>query len=230
MTLQHTLVPRILVWLHDRHSMWQRQRGWRGPASDLHEKVHRFLTPFSEAELEGLLSKKLEFDSLSVKTYLFLQPIDEGAVIVPVLSFRYNFQPSHAELRLQLALFVPHDNGLAAIGCRFETPEGPGTHDYYHAQMFRAFQGGVELPGCPPWLPTSRPAFQLKADDPVTLLVCMAISVYGLHPKGELGELRQASFANELKPYMQKLCPPVTVRKTQPATTEPISRRAKRRG
>jgi hypothetical protein len=228
MSTEHTrtLVRQILVWLDNRHSRWQ--RGPQGPASDLHERVHRILIPFSEAQLEGLLLKKLEFDSLQMNRYLFLEPIDEGASIVPVLSFGYSFQRSKAELRLRLALFVPHDNDLAAIGFRFEPPEGPGTHNYYHAQMFREFHGGGAgpcLPSCPPWLPTSRPAFHLKADDPVTLLISMVISLYGID---RVQEFRQATFANDLKSCMDKLCPRVPVGEDQPAAGGPINRRVRR--
>jgi hypothetical protein len=177
--------------------------------------------------LEGLLSKNLVFDSSKQNRYLFLEPIHEGKDIFPVLSFRYNFRGNNAELRLQLALFVPHDKDLAAIGCRFEPPEGPGTHNYHHAQMFRAFQqGGEELPCCPPWLPTSRPAFHLKAYDAVTLLISMVISLYGIDRVQELG---QGHLANELKPIMNELCPTVAVRESQPATTKAINRRVKRR-
>jgi hypothetical protein len=225
-SMQRTLVRQILLWLQNRYGAWERNP--RGPASRFHDRVHEAYPGFSVTQLECLLSNELEFDSSGQNRYLFLEPIDEGSGIVPVLAFRYNFRAHNAELRLQLALFVPHENDLAAIGCRFETSEGPGTHDFHHAQLFRGFYGagGQCLPLCPPWLPTSRPAFQLKADDPVTLLVCMVISLYGL---GSAGELQQASFANELKPSMQKLCPAVTVPKTQSATTKPTSRRVKAR-
>ena len=225
MSIEHTLVREILCWLQDRHGSWQRNP--RGPALMLHERVHERYTPFPEKQLDDLLSHKLAFDSENENRYLFLEPIDKGTVIVPMLSFRYDFQRNKAELRLQVAIFVPNGNSLAAIGCRFEPSEGAGAHDYFHAQMFRQFKGGRGgpcLPACPSWLPISRPAFQLKANDPVTLLISMLISLYGIDLAQDL---RHAPFANELKPYMERLCPTV-VRKGRPAKTEPPSQRAKR--
>jgi hypothetical protein len=224
MNMQHTLVRQILLWLQNRCGAWERNP--RGPASTFHDLVHASYPGFSETELEGLLLNRSEFDSSEQNRYLFLEPIGEGPGIVPLLSFRYNFQGHNAELRLQLALFVLHDNSLAAVGCRFEPSEGPGVHDYWHAQIFREFHGrGPRLPRCPLWLPTSRPAFQLKADDPVTLLISMVISLYGF---GSTHELQQAPFANALKPYMERLCPTGAVGKTQPATAARAGRRAKR--
>ena len=226
MSIQRTLVRQILLWLQGRYEAWKRDP--RGPASKFRELVSVTCPEFGQTELEALLSKKIAFNSSGENRYLFLEPLNEGKGIVPVLSFSYDFQGKNAELRLRLALFVPHNNSLAAIGFRFEPSEGPGTHDYFHAQMFREFRGrgGKALPECPTWLPTSQPAFHLKADDPVTLLVCMVISLYGIDVAGEL---EQQSFANALKPYMRRLCPAAAARNVQQAITEPTGARAKRR-
>jgi hypothetical protein len=224
--IQHTLVREILVWLHDLNAQWQRDQ--RGPASKFYPQVHVNHPRFSQPQLEAL-SKQAVFNSSDQNQYLFLEPINDGEGIVPVLSFRYDFRGGSAELWLQLALFTFHDGNLAAIGCRFEPPEGRGPHDYFHAQMLRSFRGRAGLsglPGCPPWLPTSRPAFHLKADDAVTLLISMVISLYGL---GRARDLQETSFANELKPYMNRLCPTDGVRGNQPVAAGPINRPARRR-
>lgn len=210
MSIQHTLVRDILCWLQDRHGSWLRNP--RGRALTVHQQVYQTYAAFPEKQLGKLLSAELEFDSASQNRYLFLEPIDKGT-IVPMLSFAYNFQRTNAELRLQVALFVPNGRTVAAIGCRFEPSEGRGIHDYFHAQMFRQFKGraaGPCLPCCPPWLPISRPAFPLKADDAVTLLISMLISLYGID---FAQDLRQASFGNALKPYMEKLCPTAAPRR-----------------
>jgi len=226
MSIEHTLVREILCWLQDRHSNWRRNPG--GPALKVFDRVHQRFTEFPEAGLKDLLSHNLQFDAENQNRYVFLEPINEGGGIVPMLSFRYDFRPNRAELRLRVALFVPDGNsGVAAIGCRFEPPEGPGTHDYFHAQMFREFKGasrGLCLPACPAWLPCSRPAFHLKAHDAVTLLISMVISLYGIDMAQDL---RQTRFANELKCYMDKLCPTAAVPTSRPST-EPAAQRVRR--
>jgi len=221
MTKQHSLVRQILLWLQNRYDPWGRNP--RGPASKFHGRVHQTYSEFSETELEGLLSKRAEFDSSQQNRYLFLEPIDKGLGIVPVFAFRYDLRADKTGLWLQLALFIPDGNSLAAIGCRFEPPEGRGTHNYFHAQLFRDFQGGANasLPACPPWLPTTQPAFPLKAHDPVALLICMVISLYGLD---RVEDLLQAPFANELKPYMERLCGTAVA---QPAAAGTARRRRK---
>lgn len=223
---EHTLVREILSWLQDRYWSWLRNPS--GPASKFHGQVNEMYPAFPDTRLKDLLSDRLEFDSKN--TCLYLEPINEGLGIVPVLSFSYKFKEKNKfDLRLQLALFVLHEGNLAAIGCRFDPSEGPGTHDYYHAQMFREFHGGRALPclpSCPPWLPISRPAFHLKADDPVTLLISMVISLYGIDRVQQ--EFRQATFANALKPYIDRLCPTVAVRENQPAAAGPTSQRGRK--
>lgn len=224
MSIEHTLVREVLCWLQDRYWSWQRNPS--GPALKFLDRVHQRFTEFPEAGLNELLAHHVEFDAGNQNKYIFLKPINEGGGIIPILSFHYNFQPSKAELRLRVALFVPDGNSdVAAIGCRFEPPEGPGTHNYFHAQMFREFRavGGSFLPSCPAWLPCSTPAFQLKAYDPVTLLISMVISLYGI---GVVQDLGQTRFANELKCYIDKLCPTAAVPKSRPSA-EPAGQRVK---
>ena len=78
------------------------------------------------------------------------------------------------------------------IGFRMETPESMnqegdmpangGIHDFHHAQLIRRFgQPKLDiLPiDCPVWIPDSQPSFPLPAECPVTLLLCLIVTLYG---------------------------------------------------
>jgi len=225
MCIQRETVRQTLLWLENRYRAWVRNPF--GAAGHFHERLCVAYSPFAETELGHMLTGAELFDCSAQRRYLFLEPADGGAIL-PVLSFRYDFQRAEPELRLQVALFVPCDNGFAGIGCRFETSEGRGAHDYCHAQFFREFHGqtpSAPLRFCPPWLPTSQPAFLLKADGPVDLMLCMIVSLYG---SGRARDLQNEPFSNELRPHMQRLFPAEPVSDTHPAARN--RRRSRRRG
>ena len=88
-------------------------------------------------------------------------------------------------MSIYLFLFKWADgNGtLRAIGYRFETRHGSGgdAHDYYHAQPVSDLKRAKirhRLP-CPGWIPDEVPAFPLRAENPIELLLCTLVSMYG---------------------------------------------------
>jgi hypothetical protein len=124
---------------------------------------------------------KSSFDLLQTNRFLYLEPITKAGHFLPVLTFKCDFTKSHLEVRLRLALFLLDSaSKLRAVGYRFETPEGPGRHSYYHAQPITSFalDSSSQLP-CPNWLSSDHPSFVLDAVDPVTLLVGLLVSLYG---------------------------------------------------
>jgi hypothetical protein len=98
-------------------------------------------------------------------------------------------------------LFMParnaDDGPPAAIGLRFEMPEGAdGLHSYFHTQLCRHFRGETALfPGCPEWLPDQHPAIPVDADGPLSLLIALLKSLYG---NTLLRDLRQSHLWEEL--------------------------------
>ena len=80
---------------------------------------------------------------------------------------------------------VDDDINVKSLGYRFESPEGKnnqnaGVHHYYHIQM-------IQPPTCRiDWLPETQPAFPLDADNPVKLLLCVLVSLYGLDYLGTI--------------------------------------------
>jgi len=155
--------------------------------------------------LEELIAAN-EFDLLDAKRFIYLEPVLQGPQMLPVMSVRCNFRRAAPEVRLELGLFLLDSKGeLAAIGVRFETPEGStGMHRYYHAQLFVAFhkEGAYRLPQCPEWVPTEQPALLLKAQDPVSLLMNLVVSVYGYDHLD-----RVTGVGRILKSYMGRVAP-----------------------
>lgn len=160
--------------------------------------------------LEGLIgrSTRPEFDLLSAGRFIYLEPILNGRQMLPVMSIRSNFKPSPPKVRLEVGLFLLDSRDeLCAVGWRFETPEGStGRHRYHHAQLFTAFhkQEAYRLPLCPDWIPIEQPALLLKADDPVTLLMNLVVSVYGYD---RLKDVNAGVGGNILKAYMGRVAP-----------------------
>ena len=145
------------------------------------------------------------FDLLDAGRFVYLEPVLRAPQIFPVMSVRCNFRLALPEVRLELGLFLVNAGGeVGAIGCRFETPEGTtGRHRYHHAQLFSAFhkQEAYRLPLCPRWYPDENPAFLLRAEDPVTLLMNLVVSLYGY----EYLDTLNAGIGKILKPYMIKI-------------------------
>ena len=134
---------------------------------------------------------------------------DPDCVPILSLYFKLKETQSIAKLRVLLAYLdenrKPHGIygiGIYGIGFRMETPEkinqgvnssvnsqrvdttdNSGAHDFHHAQLIRKF-GQRELDDklkidCPTWLPQSQPSFPLPAKCPVTLLLCLIVTLYG---------------------------------------------------
>ena len=64
-----------------------------------------------------------------------------------------------------------------------DMPANGGIHDFYHAQLIQRFRReelNSELQiDCPCWIPDSQPSFPLPAKCPVTLLLCLIVTLYG---------------------------------------------------
>ncbi len=75
------------------------------------------------------------------------------------------------------------DESLSTNNQNLRSGNAYGIHDFHHAQLIRKF-GQSKLDDklqidCPVWIPQSQPSFPLPAECPVTLLLCMIITLYG---------------------------------------------------
>lgn len=193
MDREHGIVRDILLWLWQGHSSWLNNDA-SAPERELHDKLARNHTPFGQVDLEIALRKE---SIQSVDRFIFLQPPGRGGLILPILNVNWNFGLNIPIIRLRLSLFGLNQGRLIDMGFRFESPEGTGNHNYYHAQPILPLGASTTA-----WPPTRFPTFTLDARNPVTLLSCMLISLYG---QDYLGQLSSARFRDYLRPHVNEM-------------------------
>ena len=165
---------------------------------------------------------------------LYLPPMKKDANFVPVLSLscKLNETQSIAKFRVMLVSLNKKGNPYG-IGFRMETPhsqdqaeetpadeEGTGDedasanegiHDFYHAQLIKTFQKklGEKLQiNYPSWLPESQPSFPMPAKDPVTLLLCLIVTLYGRECYNQFFDTYVNHYRkSDVKRYKDKLDP-----------------------
>ncbi len=169
----------LSLWLWDSH-----EKPWEygdGKARAIYEEISRgYRSILSSEELEQYLPNEGKVQSAFPKRkYLYLNPV-EGQALVPVLSIASDFGRSIPELRIRLGLFLLHDGKTHGFGYRFESPEGPGKHHYYHAQLINGLEADEPFLNAEGWLPTACPTFPLDANNPVKLLLSLLIALYGV--------------------------------------------------
>lgn len=195
-----TFFREILVWAFD-----QSRPSYVAPDDNLGliigETYQRYRPIMDSATLERCLPTEdrtnASFADLGV--FLYLRPPNRASNTVPIISVRSDFGRSLPEVRIQLLLFVLDEHAnLQSLGYRFETPEGPGRHNFYHIQPIRTLFGMPNAPATttPAWFPDTHPTFPIDATDPVSLPFNLLISLYGfacteLNPSALSTTLRQ---------------------------------------
>ena len=163
--------------------------------------------PLAREDLEVLFmlteTGGVDFSESQRGKVIYLPPLEKKPDCVPILSPYFNLKETQSIAKLRV-LLVQLDKNLRpyGIGFRMETPEkinqgvntsvnrqhtdianNEGAHDFHHAQLIRKF-GQKKLDNklqidCPIWLPQSQPSFPLPAECPVTLLLCLIVTLYG---------------------------------------------------
>ena len=162
-----------------------------------------FLQPVKSEDIEDLFSpcKPANVNFFKENKVLYLPPMKkdaEDAEFVPIFSLCCNLSRNQSTARFRVMLVTLDQNDktkLNGIGFRMEPPESrdqnanttnndnTGIHDFYHAQLIQQFSpkkfGDILQNKCLSWLPESQPSFPLPADCPVTLLLCIILTLYG---------------------------------------------------
>ena len=203
--------PRRLVWANEE---WGRVfTQWR---------------PIAREELEGLFaapetgsgSVEVDFSKSERGQVLYLPPLEKNPRCVPILSLYCKLNETQSIAKFRVMLVCLDKKGKPyGIGFRMETPESMnqdmnttdnvGIHDFHHAQLIRRFgQSNLDiLPiDCPIWLPDSQPSFPLPAECPVTLLLCLIVTLYGRNYYNDFFNVYFNDYKkSQIKRYKKKL-------------------------
>jgi hypothetical protein len=196
---EQVLLRQVVLRLLERQEKWRNDA--EGPGRRLHDEIlARYQNPYQYDELERLLADNPQVFSTRNR-FMFMEPIEGDGLPIPILTFEYDFAPQIPEVSFQMGVFAMNGAGkLSAVGYRFETPEGGGMHNYYHAQPVETLlrNGRYKLP-CPDLLSASCPTFVLNAANVLTLLLCLIVSVYGRQFLA--GNLQTGGLGHQLKRY-----------------------------
>lgn len=196
-------------------------------ASKTYQTVSEVLHPITLPDIKNLFKLSgTPCDTHKVNSsqrgkVLYLPPVKKYDYFVPILSLncKLNETQSIAQFRVMLISLDKNKttDEFYGIGFRMETPSSmdqnscptvnDGIHDFYHAQLVRKLDSKLKNKlqiTCPNWIPDSQPSFPLPADCPVTLLLCLIVTLYGKKYYSQFLEEHKNNITY-IKPYQKKL-------------------------
>lgn len=201
------------------------QRWGREPsprALELWEHLINYRPPVSEDQIEQWFLASgdgLHVSFSSKQVVMYLPPLRRHAEFVPVLDLECHLSPTSTMMKLGMTLICLVEDGgerkPCGISFRLENSHREqqeeaqeneeGTHDFYHAQLVKSPRS-LSFIEYPTWVPDSQPSFPLTAECPVTLVLCLLLTLYG---KKECWDFvsQDTAFFNLLKSYVSKLQP-----------------------
>jgi len=158
----------------------------RAEVRETFRKLSRVMSPITEESFgrevsEGSDSLRLSLPSPTRREYFYLPPLEHHPDFIVIFAAMCQFgqEPWNVDFRVHLYRLLgesefggPDGRDFEHFTIRFEGPEPMPTHHYYHAQ----FTLGESSPH---WFPDSIPCLPLAAHNPVTMLVCLMMSLYG---------------------------------------------------
>ncbi|MDP2946786.1 MAG: hypothetical protein Q8N88_01610 [Nanoarchaeota archaeon] len=126
--------------------------------------------------------EKISKDSFAINKHLFLPPLNQGKTdskFIPTLLIDCSRIKGEEKICYRLQLYSFIDEQIVGLGYRFERHYPLSIHDYWHVQITKGVNTSENFPNCPIWIPTEYPCIPVKADNALSLLFSMLISLYG---------------------------------------------------
>lgn len=184
----------IFIWLEETHRPFL-ERLTERQGSIFDDLVGTFPQATDRALESRLPSEINPVCNLSADRHcIYLSPKPHSDISLPFLPFvslKCDFAEPPIMVRIYLAMAMRSGDGsghntMRILGFRYEAPEGTGDglHDLFHMQMIRSLGAGSASLNLPQadleWIPTAQPSVPLDACCPVTLVLSMLVSLYGM--------------------------------------------------
>ena len=144
---------------------------------------NRGYTCIGSRGLRPLLCGSQDVDLGGLSLCVVLEAIEDPRIF-PLLILRSSQRWVHFRIYTMLWT-ADHCSELQSLAIRFETDEGDpetdkarGAHDFCHAQLCASIAQNLDAT-TPSWTPESQPSYPLDAEDQVSLVLCMLVSMYG---------------------------------------------------
>lgn len=168
--------------------------GAQASFKDTHHSLITGMNPVGDQVLERVLESDPD-PMLDTRGLVVLPPVGPR---VPLLQLSRGTEHDQDILRMTLVVVGEDAEGPHAMAWRFEAPEGPGEHCYWHCQPVRQLRGTQPPPleRLPDWHFDDLPAIPVAASNPDELLVALLVSVYGHRT---LGRMQREEFQDQLQ-------------------------------
>lgn len=163
-------------------------------------------SPVEVHGFKGMLRADSDLELRDQRQFLFLEPIVDKKIL-PLLTLKTSNRWDSFRAYVLLTMLDRHE-ALQSLAIRFETDEGmpesngvTGSHDFCHVQLCRRINDTTRAT-TPSWLPESQPSLPLDAEDQISLVLCMLISLYGGR---YVAERLYKSGDRDLLPHLKKV-------------------------
>lgn len=169
------------------------------------KNIHHDLQADANPVGDAFLKQVLKAEPGALKDTRGLIPLPPIGDRLPMLHLVHGIENGREMLRMTVAIIGKDGEEPVATAWRFECPEGPGEHCYWHCQPVRELRTAQILPALgrlPGWYFHDMPTLPMPARDADELLICMLLSIYGYRA---LDEMQREGFADQLGPRLREL-------------------------
>lgn len=155
---------------------------------DNHETLISLFPPIPRGKLRKIAHENTKQPYFLINESFYLPPLEgDHSEFVPILNIQCDFRKPKISYRLGMIKYIQTKKKRRArgFGHRYECEYLDSSHGYPHVQI-TSQPLKIPFQKCPSWIPHSIPCIPLPAQDVVSLLLCVIISLYGKKRAGKM--------------------------------------------